>query len=327
MIQPTKKKKAFTLIEILAATGIMAVVILVALGMTTNVLTAWNRGAGKLTSNFEARVALDMLTRDLESLIVTNKVINTLEVRWEEPEIPGRLNYDGALPPMPKIYFLAPVVDRPRFNSDGENLAGDICAVAYQVAYQNPFTGNIDEQFPTPMFALYRFVIDPESTFQQVMTIGFTPSTQPREDWLSQRMGAAGVTYIDETGNRVGLQSGNIDDEITMSPSFLSANVVDFQLEFYFSNSENREDPPQRIPELGGQEGDSFVIANRVYINGRLRPTLKLEFIDVKITVMSDEGLGVIESGVVGDTDTWQDLVAQYGSTFSRRVHVMSQAQ
>ncbi|MGE9295443.1 MAG: PulJ/GspJ family protein [Puniceicoccales bacterium] len=314
------RSAGFTLIEILAATGIMAVVILVALSLTTNVLTAWNTGAGKLTSNYEARIALDLLARDLESLVIRNRQMNWLYVQWDKPEIPGRISqYNDALPYMPQIYFLAPVADRPRFDSAGNAIPGDVCAVSYQVAYQNPFTGSRADDFPAPMFALYRFVVDAENTFNEVMDpLGF--DIGDTSSWLNQRM--QGVPYVDEGGANA-TTAGNIEDTVLTAENFLSANVVDFNMEFYFSDSTDPTAQPQRFPATRPTNNGTIHIADTVYIGNTARSELSLEYIDITITVMSDEGLGIIESGSVG-TNQWFDLVAQYGHTYSRRVQVMA---
>lgn len=62
--------KAFTIIELLVAIGVTAVMVTLMLVITTNVIGTWNRTSGNLTTSNQARLVLDQLTSDLQGLIV-----------------------------------------------------------------------------------------------------------------------------------------------------------------------------------------------------------------------------------------------------------------
>ncbi|MEM7012306.1 MAG: prepilin-type N-terminal cleavage/methylation domain-containing protein, partial [Verrucomicrobiota bacterium] len=64
-----KKRSAFTLLEILIATFVMALLVGVVLQITTNVLGLWNSSTGRLSANYSAQVVLDLVAQDLESAI------------------------------------------------------------------------------------------------------------------------------------------------------------------------------------------------------------------------------------------------------------------
>ena len=61
--------RAFTLIEILVASSVMVVLVGIVAYITGSVMNSWNRSSGKLSSNAEARLALDLLTQDLEAAV------------------------------------------------------------------------------------------------------------------------------------------------------------------------------------------------------------------------------------------------------------------
>ena len=65
-------KRAFTLIEIMVATVIMVVLVGLVIQITSEVLKVWSRSSGKLAANAEARIAMDMITQDLETAVFRN---------------------------------------------------------------------------------------------------------------------------------------------------------------------------------------------------------------------------------------------------------------
>ena len=62
-------KRAFTLIEIMVATVIMVVLVGLVIQITSEVLKVWTRSSGKLSANAEARIAMDLITQDLETAV------------------------------------------------------------------------------------------------------------------------------------------------------------------------------------------------------------------------------------------------------------------
>lgn len=329
MLLKKQIRRGFTLIEVLAATGIMAVVILVVLSLTTNVLTHWNRSTGKLSSNYEARVALDILANDLESLVMRNRPFCWIQVDYVEPDH-GSISYANAIPEMPQMYFMARVEDRPRFTSDDDDgdgqpdpIYGDICTVAYRLIYQNPLDPGANNPEDLPIFGLYRFVIDSFFTFQYVMDTGDSDSNgQPDPlDKLAPQMLTS--KYRDENGDEQDVEA----DTISQDENFLSANIVNLRAVFWYTDP-TESDPANQLKAITSTEdasGDpiSFTYTNRLNIDGRGAVPGTLEYVDISVTVMSPEGLAIMESESI-DTNDWDEVVAQYGTTFSRRVHIMA---
>ena len=65
-------RSAFTLIELMVATVVMLILVGLVVEITFNVLNAWNRASGKLAANAEARIAMDLLTQDLQTAVLRN---------------------------------------------------------------------------------------------------------------------------------------------------------------------------------------------------------------------------------------------------------------
>jgi type II secretory pathway pseudopilin PulG len=63
-------KKAFTIVELLVALGITAMLITLMLTITVNVLNAWNQSSGTLMTSNQARFVLDQIERDFDGIII-----------------------------------------------------------------------------------------------------------------------------------------------------------------------------------------------------------------------------------------------------------------
>ena len=62
--------KGFTIIELLVAVGVTALMVSLMLTIVVNVLNGWNKSSGTLNSGNQARLVLDQLSRDLQSAII-----------------------------------------------------------------------------------------------------------------------------------------------------------------------------------------------------------------------------------------------------------------
>lgn len=63
-------RRGFTIIELLVAVGITALLVTLMLTIVTNVLNGWNRSSGSLSSGNQARTILDHLSQDLQSVVL-----------------------------------------------------------------------------------------------------------------------------------------------------------------------------------------------------------------------------------------------------------------
>ena len=62
--------RGFTLVELLVAIGVTAILVTLMLTITLSVLNAWNRSSGKLSANATARLVLDQLAQDLSAVVM-----------------------------------------------------------------------------------------------------------------------------------------------------------------------------------------------------------------------------------------------------------------
>ena len=161
-----KRQSAFTLIEIMVASVIMIVLTGLVIQITSEVLKVWNRSSGKLAANAEARIVMDLLTQDLETAVFRNN-----GQRWLEAETKDIASVAGYQPQTINLLLFSPALDRPLEDKNSNVIPGDICAVQYELVYQNPVNGGTSKAEDN-MFALHRRVIDPSTTFNRIMGAG-----------------------------------------------------------------------------------------------------------------------------------------------------------
>ncbi|MDP0495628.1 MAG: hypothetical protein Q7Q73_05420 [Verrucomicrobiota bacterium JB024] len=327
-------RRGFTLVEIMAATGIMIAVILLVLSLTTNVLNTWNLSSDQLAQNYEARIALDFLAQDLEASVFRSNGMAWMEVRY--------VDVDANATDQTQLFFFSPVIDRPRKDNGGNTIAGDICAVAYLTEFQNPFTGGGDATpgGDRPQYGLYRAVVDAENTFEEALSLqdyDGTVASLLYSVWngVARDSDGAGITLnpLDQDGVRRG---GNAMTWITASANYLSANVTNFQVIFYYqTTTAGGVNVIEALTDNGESTGTpiDFLVADGIYegTNGgggnyaAIPIDGHLVYADIKMTVLGDEGANMVANGTWGDAGlNWDDFQLSYGQTFTRRVYIMS---
>ncbi|MEM1223796.1 MAG: prepilin-type N-terminal cleavage/methylation domain-containing protein [Verrucomicrobiota bacterium] len=289
----TLTKRGFTLIEILVATGIMVILIGMVIQITGDVLDVWNEASGKLSANAEARIAMDLLTSDLETAIFRNNDQQWLRVEGSASVSGGPYDSNTVA-----LKLFAPALDRPTIDGSGNAAFGDICAIAYRLEYQEAYSGsNIN------VYALYRAIEDPSTTFDELLG---SPS--------------------DNQSPQVILNSGFWDESsITAEENFLASNVVDFKVFIYEETGESDPNPvnaDQITLELTG---------NDYAFGGSDGSTVNLLYADIILTILSDEGMDIlnnIEDGFVtgytgSKSEAARQVVLEKGQTFSRRIYFL----
>jgi len=321
-------KKAFTLVEIMAASLIMTAIVLSVLVITSNILNTWSRASGQLQSYFDAMVIGSIIQEDFESIKVRKDGRAWLEVSY--PEVVGYLmgeDYTDATPLRPpEIMFYSPTLLRPRYTR--ENMAsatgdaisaiqipGSACAIKYQISLKSPFMQSSSNPADNAsqanaFYGFYRAVIDPKSTALEAMgsTVqGYTATTDGEEfrHALQQNLWNGTCTVISEEGVE---QPGADLKSWVLSPENLLVNsIVDFRVTFaiLYPNPEataGSQEPEYKIGYIPA--GTPFTVGPRIltdaayeYSNGStvpLDPRLLedgfLAFADFSMTLISDAG-------------------------------------
>ena len=305
-------KRAFTLIEIMVATVIMVVLVGLVIQITSEVLKVWSRSSGKLSANAEARIAMDLITQDLETAVFRNNGQQWLRV--EGPETTGGEYDDDTV----SLKLFSPALDRPKKYSAsdnipsgysvGDDIPGDICAIGYRLQHKESYAGGDD------VYALYRMVADSKTTFDYYMGSGttspqleLTGGTQNQDDWR--------------------------DITIYSNDNYLVSNIVEFKVLIYLDGGNGEP--------VNADADDLMLTDNYIYVYGGndgtdpTTTTTQLLYADVILTVVSDEGLELLRlldqgRAGVGYSDDGSDaaedqVVREHGEVFTRRVNFMAQ--
>ena len=248
------KKRAFTLVELMAASAIMSIIVLGVLSVATSILKTYNRASGQLQNYFDANIVGNIIVEDLESVLLKKDGRAWLQVSYplDVGELKGT-SYTGNQPLRPpQIMFYAPTSLRPLFTKEnttfeiGDNSArvntmipGSLCAIKYQLALKSPFmesTGNeADEMQYNATYSLYRAVIDSRSTVIDNMGStkqGYTsnPDSESYRYALENNVWNGTSSVVDEKGEEV---SGVRLSTWAVAPeNLLATNVVDFRVTF-----------------------------------------------------------------------------------------------
>jgi len=186
------QRQGFTILEILVAASIMTGLIVVVLSLTSTVLTSWNRSADALARERQARLAMDYLVRDLQSLQVRVNQGRDMPA-WAAFEGPPEASAFGTMP-MTLRFFAAT-------DDFTMNTPGDLAAVSYWIGTDDV---NGDGQ---PTSNLYRGVETPETAFRD-----FILPAAAVQDWPTANR------YQGGPGDATFLLGGVID--LQVSPIF-----------------------------------------------------------------------------------------------------------
>lgn len=160
----------FTLIEVLVATAVVAVFLVLAVTMATDTLRQSEAVNARLRSNLQARLVMDWLTRDIQTAVT-----RTDGGEWLRME-PSELTSPGISLPVCKLMLFSQAGET---HASGNLTLSGPAAVAYEVAYLDPITLDTSSRQQT---ALFRLALDPAYTFQT----GFvenTPSNLQTDLW------------------------------------------------------------------------------------------------------------------------------------------------
>ena len=283
-----KRQHAFTLIEIMVATVVMAILTGLVIQITSEVLRVWNRSSGKLTTNAEARIAMDFLTQDLETAVFRNNNMTWLESEQVPLDDPFG---SGSSFKTTELKLFSPAQDRP-------SGPGDICGISYLLRYSDPITGA--ESGDERTFILYRNVIDPETTFKDLMG----------------------------KDNQESLNNTQWSDDSTIDSgrNFLVSNIIDFRVDFYVEDDgiTSTETLVSAYSDKTVYGGENATVGPQSSSTDALKE--QLAYAQITLTVISDEALQVIQNNARAQTgfETDEGYIAANSEVYTRRVNFLA---
>ncbi len=288
----TPTRAGFTLIEVLVSALLTSIVMIMLFSVLVGTLEAWDGGTSRLDNNSDARMALDIIARDLEAMVVRQTSTNQewlasypVQVTNVSASATDLWTAESAGLRSSQLTFFSPSVDR------DTTLAGDLVGVSYRIGFQDP----LSENDYVPMFALYKSILTPQDTFQYALG---------QTDIITGFWSALSSTTPYTPLNRNNL---------------LIPNAVDFQVEWWIRN--NTSGNLIRVPwtwmlrlnnSLGTQNvgGGSFAL-----VDGRI------EAAEIRVTLLSEEGARLAQ--ITDPTSArMTEIIEQHGTVYSQRVQI-----
>lgn len=322
--------RAFTLLELLVAATITLLLATLMLSITTGTLTLWHRTQDNFSSATQARLALDLLERDLHAGVfradgvtawlaidVTNPSATLLNHGWQSALLmkPATSESQRVLPAA--VNGLDPVITNARFGLSGAWLRfittqidanGSLpCAVSYQII-RRPVSGpNNSPSNPAQVrYTLFRSAVATDTTF------------------------ATGYNVAAAYGSSTSAPSVARSASTLTNPALsdaLANNVVDFCVWLYVRDNSGtlRRIFPADNSDLthAARDGGSAGDANRYP-----------EVADVMVRLLTDEGARLIEAMEQGrgaitrppefsnDAEWWWAVVETNSHAYTRRVEI-----
>lgn len=337
----SNNKRGFTVIELLVATTVTLIVAGIMIAVVSNVLTAWTRSSGSLSTNGQARLVLDVLSEDLQSAVYRSNDQNvwlaaSIETRstlisaanrhgWEEslgnhrkPDVESLELEDGGDPVALRDArfgyggtWLRFFTRRGVFASDGAPVA-----VSYKIVRRPTTTANNAEA----SYVLYRAEVRPfasgtpgqpdwrPGTFDAGYSLDPDPTvTPPNPYYTHKETGTAG------NNNNVSTR----EDPFTVTgpdrSSVLAEGVIDFGVRFYTSPGGLVYPVSENTSALEYLAGGNFLAFP--------------EAVEIFVRILTPEGIQLIqnyENAPAGyrQPDTWWEIAEAHSHVYTRRVQL-----
>lgn len=333
-----KKRRGFTLVELMVATTIMIILIMFVTNIAVSMLRAYDNTVAALTANSDARSVLDPLESDLTSAMTFDDSHYWFEVRYDGENDLGNLEAHSA----PQIMIFSQTSDRTRRArnaSSTSELPGELCAIRYALVQQSPFgeTANSPENLS---YTVYRAVLNAKDTLETA---------------VPYVVGAAGKSGGDEAKQKPsefwnsGEQITDPSDEKKYAPkewatqiqNFLIDGIVDITLVFWYDDFSdgkrkiavvNNTDLVSRLRDI--YEDYDVTTFNSSICAGAGKVVFDDNFsgaksgalrsVDVSVTVLGSDGKDALlglqrqtNSGKI-EEEKFEAAILEHGTTFSR---------
>ena len=145
----SKKKTAFSLLELLVAVSVLSILLVILLNIVQGATNLWRTSENKVEAYREARAALQVISSDLRNALAST---NTSFFRTNISGYPSATN----------LAFLATLP----LSSQNIDSLSDVCTVGYFLAYNNksPVAGATGRQ----SYNLYRYFVESNETFEKL---------------------------------------------------------------------------------------------------------------------------------------------------------------
>lgn len=301
----------FTLAELMVAMSITLVLVLLTLLITGTAIDTWKAARTEIRAAGQAKIMLNALGRDLESLV--SRLGNNNSQWLIASTTPQGVGPEGQESPnAARLTFFTSASDRyngnagsrERLSADGANRnadqGGDVSAVSYQLDFEDPVFGSSNQRFST--FVLYRNLLDPNETYDG--------SVMGRPNLETAFDAAAGRNELAD---------------------LMCENVYEFTVTFVIAYRDSaQQNRTTKITVMSSDRGQQTV--RNFAINGTgLAPNLntrsefaggRITSVELAITVLSDEGVSILKRNPFQSPAASAQFIEQNSFKYTRSVTI-----
>ncbi len=309
----------FTLVELITAMAITSILVVVIMQLTNQGISLWKAIREDTSTASAARVALQTISRDLESIQLRG---SGKDMQWLYAEVDSSIRgvpKGLSIPKSARLIFFACTPDRNPAVGDGSaqrnnyrnllaadpDTQGDVSAVSYRLKFRDhilnlPSRAGDTESFP--LFSLYRQVVSPRNTYDNIL------GSNSLENSYSQY----------EPGE---------------DKNFLCENIIEMNIIFnveYTSEGGGSSDQPIyssiSIPVLSsaarGAKRRFLLYGEYADTEGNRLERARIVSAELSITSLTEEGVALVEQVRLGQRrpPTLEDFFSRYTHSYSRSV-------
>lgn len=318
-IKNIEQRGGFTLIELITAMAITAILVVVIMQLTNQGIGLWKAVREDTSTAASARMALQSISEDLESIQLRGSGKNT---QWLYAEV------DSAIRGVPKglsipksarlIFFACPPDRNPAVEATSSmrnnyrnllaadpDTQGEVSAVCYRLKFRDHILNLPSRNGDTtsfPLFAIYRQVVSPRNTYDNILGSNDLKTSysqyEPTEDknFLCENIVEMNVIFNVEYAN----QGGGSSDQ----PFYSSISVPVLS-----STARGAKRRFQLYGEYADTEGNQLERARIVSA-------------ELSITALTEEGVALVEQVRLGQRrpPALEDFFSKYTRSYSRSV-------
>ena len=313
-------RRGFTLIELMTAMAITGMLVVVIMQLTNQSIDLWRAVSEDVSTSTRARAALQALSRDFESFQMRgyDNKYQWLFAKADESmdNVPKGLK----IPRSAQCVFFACAPDRNPSVSSSTSLRqnyrqarahnrdtqGDVNAIGYRLMFRDQILNmpgaDGKDKGVYPLFSLYRQVVPPRPTFEQLLGKDNLESAYVRfeqddeKNFLCENILELNITItIRYASSQADAEEGRVDYEVVSVPIVAS----------------------HRRTNKVAVYGDRIVAGGTTYENARIDSAM------VSITVLTEEGASLVEQirqGRRRAPKKMADFFAKYTRSYSRLV-------
>lgn len=321
-MKPGKRiyRRGFTLIELMTAMAITGMLVVVIMQLTNQSIDLWRAVSEDVSTSSRSRAALQTLSRDFESFQMRgyDNKYQWLFAKADErmDNVPKGLQ----IPRSVQCVFFACAPDRNPSVSSSTSLRmnyrearahnrdtqGDVNAIGYRLMFRDQILNmpGVDgnDKGVYPLFSLYRQVVPPRQTFEQLLgkdnlESAYVPFEQDDEkNFLCENILEMNITFtIRYAASKADAEEGRVDYDVVSVPIVAS----------------------HRRTNKVAVYGDRIVAGGTTYENARIESAM------ISITVLTEEGAAMVEQIRQGRRRAPRkiaDFFAKYTRSYSRLV-------